>query len=270
MHGSQPPDDGRPTTTPADRLHTSEAEPPDGAPAGPVRIERWVLDQVRERGVAGFVLAMSVVAIAVSLVIVLASMVVLDGFSGPREFWVPAFAIGAIVPAMVAPPMLLYCTRLIFRLDETASLLERSVVTDPLTGIANRRGFFRALEQTRGEVEVAMLDVDDFKALNDRYGHSCGDAALQTVATWLVDLVGEHGTVGRIGGDEFACVGPPGALPIPAGRHHFALHDATFTVSIGVATSAAGDRNQALLDADAALYRHKQAGTPATPTSRSA
>lgn len=243
--------------------HASDASTAIGA------MERRALGQVRRHGIAGFVVRMGVVSVLSSLAMVLVCLLVLDGFSGPSDFWSPAFAIGAIVPATVAPPMFLYCARLIARLDATATLLRVSAVTDPLTGVANRRGFFAALEQTYGDVEVAMVDLDDFKTLNDRFGHSCGDAALVTVADWLTGLVGETGLVGRLGGDEFAYIASPDPGRATPSRRRFELGDASFTVSIGVARSEAGGPHQALLAADADLYRQKQLAVQTAPTASS-
>lgn len=219
-------------------------------------IERWTLDLVRRRGIGGFATMMGAVAVAASLLTVWTSLLLLDGFSEPPSVWVPALVLGAVIPATVAPPMLAYSARLIARLDETTHLLHESAITDSLTGVANRRGFFAALDRTDGDVEVAMVDLDDFKVLNDRSGHAFGDAVLRAVAAWLVEVVGDDGTVGRIGGDEFACFSPVGVLGQVPGQQRFILHGIEFTVSIGVARGS--DRRAALLAADADLYRRKR------------
>ena len=79
---------------------------------------------------------------------------------------------------------------------------------DPLTGIANRRHFEQtlreALQSAQREVVVAMLDIDDFKTVNDTGGHAAGDAVLQAVAQTLKASVRKHDLVARLGGDEFA------------------------------------------------------------------
>jgi diguanylate cyclase (GGDEF)-like protein/PAS domain S-box-containing protein len=85
--------------------------------------------------------------------------------------------------------------------------------TDPLTGLANRRALERTLKaaisraQTRGRgVAVLMLDLDGFKAVNDRHGHAAGDEALREVARRLRRCVRERDLVARLGGDEFVVV----------------------------------------------------------------
>jgi diguanylate cyclase (GGDEF)-like protein/PAS domain S-box-containing protein len=87
--------------------------------------------------------------------------------------------------------------------------------SDPLTGLANRRALERTLDtavvrarRDGREVAVLMLDLDGFKALNDRWGHPAGDAALRTVARRLGRCVRERDLVARNGGDEFVLVLP--------------------------------------------------------------
>src|SRR5262249_41361885 len=85
--------------------------------------------------------------------------------------------------------------------------------TDPLTGLANRRALERTLQAalTRAQansrcVAVLMLDLDGFKAVNDRHGHAAGDEALREVARRRRGCVRERDLVARLGGDEFVVV----------------------------------------------------------------
>jgi diguanylate cyclase (GGDEF)-like protein len=94
-----------------------------------------------------------------------------------------------------------------------ASLLESLAQEDPLTGLLNRRGFFRDLARAvayraRYGTPIALLvvDLDDFKPINDQYGHEAGDKALVHVATLIRNNVRASDSVGRLGGDEFAVV----------------------------------------------------------------
>jgi diguanylate cyclase (GGDEF)-like protein len=84
--------------------------------------------------------------------------------------------------------------------------------TDPLTGIANRRGFLEQTAASRrtatGDLPAAVLlfDLDHFKSINDRYGHAAGDRTLQIFADTAKAHIAEAGVVGRWGGDEFVAV----------------------------------------------------------------
>jgi len=102
-------------------------------------------------------------------------------------------------------------TLVVLRVQELVSLS----LHDPLTGLLNRRYFDGALAQAlepgpedRPRVALALLDVDHFKAFNDRYGHAAGDAALRTVAAELRRSFRGTDLVARVGGEEFAVLLP--------------------------------------------------------------
>jgi diguanylate cyclase (GGDEF)-like protein len=94
------------------------------------------------------------------------------------------------------------------------SLLRATALRDPLTGVANRRVFDERLEgelararRTATPVTVVMIDIDDFKAVNDRRGHDAGDRTLvRCVEGWQSRLRGSTDLLARVGGDEFAAV----------------------------------------------------------------
>ncbi|GAA0798635.1 GGDEF domain-containing protein [Spirilliplanes yamanashiensis] len=145
----------------------------------------------------------------------------------------------------------------------------RAAETDALTGVANRRGFDRAvaaLSAGPGRVTVLLIDLDRFKAVNDTRGHAAGDAALAAVAAAVSAGVRDGDVVARIGGDEFGAL-LPGADPVAgagiAARIVRAVRDVPdcdATVSIGVAGGPAADLERTLRRADAAMYRAKRAG----------
>jgi diguanylate cyclase (GGDEF)-like protein len=163
------------------------------------------------------------------------------------------------------------------------ALLARLATTDPLTGLYNRRHFDDELtrELTRSvrgrhPVSLLMIDVDHFKAYNDRYAHLAGDQALQDVARMLQHEARRGDTPCRYGGEEFAVILPDtdeiGALTFArrlseaVERHRFlgggGLRDVRLTISIGTATapSDARDREALVRAADLALYRAKALG----------
>lgn len=95
--------------------------------------------------------------------------------------------------------------------DENARLAEENQ-RDPLTGLANRRGIDRALGRALARpgaiTGVLYVDLDDFKGVNDRHGHRCGDQALVTIAARLLDGLPADACAGRMGGDELVVVLP--------------------------------------------------------------
>lgn len=166
---------------------------------------------------------------------------------------------------------------------ETGSLLERmhyQANHDILTGLANRRLLrertTRALagaRRGRSQLAVFMLDLDNFKMVNDSLGHDAGDELLNDVASRLLDCTRDEDTVARLGGDEFVVVAPEvdragaerlveklmAALSNPARLGGQAV---TVRPSIGIALSGVdGDSADALLSAaDAAMYDAKASG----------
>jgi diguanylate cyclase (GGDEF)-like protein len=152
---------------------------------------------------------------------------------------------------------------------------------DPLTGLINRFLFSDRLENAiararRDESLVALmfLDLDDFKAVNDHYGHATGDSLLKQVAKRIVGSVRETDSVARLGGDEFTVILETGSRLEDAGQVATKILDAVaepylvgsrelrVTASIGIAIYPLdGDNSQALLrDADIAMYSAKAAG----------
>jgi len=89
--------------------------------------------------------------------------------------------------------------------------LQTAAITDELTGVYNRRGFFALAEQqckladrTKRRMSLLFLDVDDLKIINDQFGHKTGDQALEDTASILKHTFRKSDIIGRIGGDEFA------------------------------------------------------------------
>lgn len=167
------------------------------------------------------------------------------------------------------------------RLQEANDRLVELSITDPLTGIANRRRFDTMLEAEWSRAErngssltVAMLDVDYFKNFNDGYGHIAGDACLKTIADLLRQVVHRSSDlVARYGGEEFVLLLAEGeaddlieechdrlrALSLPHSGSPFG----TVTVSIGYATlkPTPGSKAASLVElADRALYAAKNGG----------
>jgi diguanylate cyclase (GGDEF)-like protein len=170
--------------------------------------------------------------------------------------------------------------RLQDQLQERNDELARLSRTDPVTGISNRRQLdddivelCRAAGRHRGTVAAMVIDVDHFKAVNDRYGHQVGDRVLRIVAGRIRGALRATDIVGRWGGDEFVVLLPrtdlPGALTVAerlgaaVAEQTICLPDAapiSVTVSIGVAADESPDADDLLGRADLSLYQAKSAG----------
>lgn len=161
------------------------------------------------------------------------------------------------------------------RLDRRRAAATRLAHTDTLTGLGNRRAFDLGLESRCAAdgggpgVVLVMLDLDDFKAINDALGHSAGDAVLQIVARHLRETAHRDDLVVRLGGDEFAVVRSATGLddylatldtrfdePIRIGGQRLKIG-----ASIGMARSHDFPESAQLVQAaDIALYRAKRNG----------
>ena len=166
------------------------------------------------------------------------------------------------------------------QLSDVNEQLHRDVVTDPLTGLGNRRHFELAATTELGRarrhdwpITVMIIDVDHFKLINDRWGHAVGDAVLCHIAKRCMHGLRSHDVLARWGGEEFALLLPHCNAEISHGvarRLLSSVRDAAIaeigdervTVSIGVATIEPSDATigAALQRADVALYQAKRAG----------
>lgn len=147
--------------------------------------------------------------------------------------------------------------------------LNREIYMDPLTGINNRRFYDEQMAESAGEA-VAFIDVDEFKSVNDTYGHHAGDVILKKVAAAIKDSLDETAFAVRYGGDEFVIIFPQMDNRDALERTLEAISDnvrairttedgmknARFSVSIGAAYGDSIVRHLVLM-ADRELYRVK-------------
>jgi diguanylate cyclase (GGDEF)-like protein len=169
------------------------------------------------------------------------------------------------------------------RLERSVERLEESATLDPLTELWNRRGFANRLSDEiarhvryGGPLSLLMLDIDDFKSVNDRHGHVAGDEVLRTTADVLRENLRASDLPSRYGGDEFAIllpgVGKTDAFAV-AEKLRAAMAATRFGIgrngdeaevrcSIGVASAGSGLREPVELveAADKALYQAKESG----------
>lgn len=164
--------------------------------------------------------------------------------------------------------------RLKAKLAEAEGLADR----DPLTPLLNRRAFMRELARVQtfsrrysSPASLIYFDLDDFKSINDRFGHAAGDAALKTIAERLTGLVRESDIVARMGGDEFAVLlvqatqrtaeakAEALARTLESSPIQFGDWSAPIHLSYGVREiPAEGDAESIVAEADAAMFLRKR------------
>ena len=168
-------------------------------------------------------------------------------------------------------------TAALISINENRKNFKRLAVTDTLTGIYNRLGFNRQVEQymrqnPQKHCVVAMLDIDDFKLVNDVYGHAAGDGVLQKLAESMKQYFSKDVILGRNGGDEFSIFMPDcTAVEVKPflkkfteeTRNFYCKGEAhTFTISLGFAEYPvlADECSKLMRCADMALYAVKMRG----------
>jgi diguanylate cyclase (GGDEF)-like protein len=214
---------------------------------------------------------------AYGLIAVLATFVV-----GPLETYLDGLGIYSLPVAAWNAGMrtAVFCIVLLLLAEvrRLVARLQEQSLTDDLTGVANRRAFLdvaaREIERSRRyrhELSLAYLDIDDFKAANDRFGHAVGDRVLIALGGLARATARSVDTVARIGGDEFVILMPEtdtlAALPLAerlraACSRAAGVGAAPVTCSIGLVTfeRAPGDIEEMLTSADALMYEAKAAG----------
>ncbi|HEY2019626.1 GGDEF domain-containing protein [Paraburkholderia sp.] len=185
-------------------------------------------------------------------------------FLGMATMTLPALSVGTVMLAH----------------DRLAQRMERLATIDDLTGVLGRRAFIAQTEAllddarlAKSKLSIAILDIDNFKRINDRHGHAAGDKALAHVASTISLGIRQTDIVGRIGGEEFALL-----LPLTGKEEAARLTnrlraivaesvsqapsgDVTCTLSAGVDEFRAGDTVASVMArADTALYAAKASG----------
>jgi len=195
--------------------------------------------------------------------------------------------VGAVdfITKPVNPPVVRARVRTHISLKRQADLLRSMAFNDGLTGVANRRWFDERLQvewlrcrRNKLPMSLILLDIDNFKSFNDRYGHQAGDDCLRAVATAMAARLGRPADLlARYGGEEFVCLLPE--TPMDGARakaddlgraivelgiaHADSSTAAVVTISRGVATAQPavdGSPSELLQRADEKLYAAKRAG----------
>jgi diguanylate cyclase (GGDEF)-like protein len=227
---------------------------------------------LRQFGVLRLTVAICVASILVSILI---TALLTGGFGTTSTI------IAVVVPALIAPFFAYTTLNLAYRLHVAEERLRQISITDDLTQAYNRRYFVEMAERALvtakrygDSFSIVMFDIDDFKRVNDTYGHASGDKVLITISELCRATIRGTDVFARYGGEEFAFLVPrcsPEDLMKFAERIRIKLSEARvmygsasipFTVSIGTATynSEISDIDTLLLRADTALYTAKRQG----------
>lgn len=195
-----------------------------------------------------------------------------------QGFGIVGLAASIAAPLVLGGPMIFFLTLRHYQLEMAYERLEAAAARDSLTQCLNHGAFVAEVTalletpQSQGGV-LLVIDADHFKAVNDRFGHACGDTALKLIAASIRGTLDASQTVGRLGGEEFG-VYLPGATRDAALRHATEIGQAvraitldagdqtcTLSVSIGgAAVAGPGTFGEMFRRADERLYHVKNSG----------
>jgi len=231
---------------------------------------------LRKYGLLRTTLGLTVISVVLSVFIT----VCINSMMGNTEIGI-GLPISMIVPAFITPIFSAQILRLALNLDRAEQRLQVLSTTDDLTQIYNRRYFIeyaeRELDRARryGEVfSIAILDFDNFKLINDTYGHMAGDRMLQEASKIIQKTIRSADVFARYGGDEFILLFPETnetqarecveRIFDEYASARMKIEDSAFElkISLGVATfeGQVADLDDLLKRADYALYQAKKRG----------
>ena len=230
---------------------------------------------LRKYGAVWLTLAVTGISILISL-----AMTIFINYLVDRTVSQFGIILSIVIPAMIAPGFEYHSLRLLDQLDKTEERLKLLSITDDLTGAFNRRHFFELanneimrVQRHGGTCAIAIMDFDNFKMVNDTYGHLAGDEALRRVSRICRENIRENDVFARYGGDEFVFLFPQtndiqakeclgrvmDKIAKSAGHAENEIHP---KVSIGLYTFSPNitTLDTILQKADIALYKAKQTG----------
>jgi diguanylate cyclase (GGDEF)-like protein len=197
------------------------------------------------------------------------------GYHQAQERHFKWIALGTLLTELLITLLLAYmAARYHYQWQNRLALHYHSSMRDELTQLLNRRGAYEAVEALRAirsqSHAVLLIDIDNFKCINDNHGHVAGDAVLVSVAQVIRDNVRGHDVVARLGGDEFLVFAPEcdelKAREIAVRIQQNAIaqdkvgYGYTLSVGICIELGASSEFDRMYQRADAAMYRAKAAG----------
>lgn len=185
--------------------------------------------------------------------------------------------LGRVVPLTSLAVLVILLGRLVEEDRELRSRLRTLAIRDGLTGLYNHRHFHEVLQRELarvdrygGELSLLMIDLDEFKSLNDVYGHPAGDEVLAEVARLIKRSIRAHDSAFRYGGEEFAVIlpgAPPSVAEVVGNRlcravaeHPFPYRQVTASVGWSHYPGLAKSAQELVQQADQAVYGAKEAG----------
>jgi diguanylate cyclase (GGDEF)-like protein len=236
------------------------------------------LGNFHHRGtIFSFALKMSFAAIILSVFLILLVMPPL-AFLGVLPFTLArsisySIVLSWLLGGVVCGLLSLFVGYAMHQLTVSRAEFEKLSRTDMLSGLLNRRAFTEALENIDHGASLVIFDVDRFKAINDRFGHACGDAVITAVSAILASAFDAPSVVARLGGEEFGVILPGGDVEerldrIESVKAQIALRpvaadgcEIAITISAGIADLLPGRSKDAVYaSADKALYLAKALG----------
>jgi diguanylate cyclase (GGDEF)-like protein len=235
---------------------------------------RYLLHTYNRFGVTRTIILFSAIAFAFGALVIIPINLIMGGKI------LTGLTINLIVCTTFMPYHLSQILRLLIDMDKLRMEMYEKSIHDELTQAYNRRYFFeatKAFENTSSQVpantSLLLLDIDDFKKINDTYGHNVGDLALKTLTEQCVTMLRSTDVFARYGGDEFICLLPQTneeqaheiARRVLDTFSNFSIRANDMEIiirsSIGIATSVSEIRMDELIAlADKALYKAKQQG----------
>jgi diguanylate cyclase len=223
----------------------------------PIRLSRWLDLSPYGRGrviVASLLVTLACIGLSVGL-----TQLGLGPFNGSELL--PRLVTNVVVPVVVAFPTMYFLMSKIRELAIAHRELQVVASTDSLTAVLSRGAFTMLvdafLERVEGQTPhvgaLLVVDVDNFKAINDRAGHDGGDEALRIIAASISGVLRGADTVGRIGGDEFG-VFLPGSTPAQA---EAAAERIRTSVSVTPFRTASGEREPLSVSVGGATFKQR-------------
>ncbi len=231
---------------------------------------------LRQYGVAAVTVGATLLSIVISILIMLILSALLGGGVSQESL-----LISVLAPAFIAPLLSYHTFQMLAHLDEAERRLKVLSTIDELTGAFNRRYFMdlaarelQYCEDNEGELSIAIMDFDNFKLINDRFGHLAGDHALREVSRICRETIRKSDIFARYGGDEFIFLFPHTSNEAARdcllriierlSAFSFESQDRSVEPRVSIGLHSFGPKSRSLdtllEKADLALYKSKQMG----------